>query len=197
MTQKISLVFYKNLIVSDFLILRKKYKGSKLFFNSFLQITVSRYVTCLNFLEILKNLKQFISLLLFLKSYNYLFLFYSTNKQHRILLKGHINKIMSVPDMICLQNLKFCLPSKYSLKIQETEEEGEDFLYLKFFNSLGFIPGRNFFQALQKQILFFFAVNIKSRQNSRIGEYILFNDVLELQKLFFLLLIVKSVLQNK
>lgn len=195
MQQKISLAFYKSLIISDFLIIRRKYKGSKCLFNSFLQVAVSNYAVCLSFLEVLKSLKQFMSLLLFLKEENNsLFLLYSINKQHRILLKGYFTDVLKVPHMICLQKLQFRLPDNYCIKTQD--EDGENWKYIKFFSSFGFIPGRSFFQALQNQILLLFAVNVKSR-NLHIGEYKLFNDVLELQKLFFLVLIAKSVLQNK
>ena len=68
MAKKVSLLFYKSLIISDFLIIRKKYKVSKLFINFLLEIKIDNFIVCLNILETLKSLKQFISILLFLKT---------------------------------------------------------------------------------------------------------------------------------
>ena len=48
MAKKVSLLFYKSLIISDFLIIRKKYKVSKLFINFLLEIKIDNFIVCLN-----------------------------------------------------------------------------------------------------------------------------------------------------
>jgi hypothetical protein len=192
MAKKVSLLFYKSLIISDFLIIRKKYKVSKLFINFLLEIKIDNFIVCLNILETLKSLKQFISILLFLKGQKPLILFYVPNKQYRALLNEYFIDTLKLQDILFLQNLQFKLPEKYFSVDKKTQKRN----YTTFFSCLGFDKAVSLPAVLQKQIFLLSTVNVKS-SFWQFGDYKVFNDMLELQKIFFFVILAKQILKNK
>lgn len=192
MAKKVSLLFYKSLIISDFLIIRKKYKVSKLFINFLLEIKIDNFIVCLNILETLKSLKQFISILLFLKGQKPLILFYVPNKQYRALLSEYFIDTLKLQDILFLQNLQFKLPEKYFSVDKTTQKRN----YTTFFSCLGFDKAVSLPAVLQKQIFLLSTVNVKS-SFWQFGDYKVFNDMLELQKIFFFVILAKQILKNK
>jgi hypothetical protein len=192
MAKKVSLLFYKSLIISDFLIIRKKYKVSKLFINFLLEIKIDNFIVCLNILETLKSLKQFISILLFLKGQKPLILFYVPNKQYRALLSEYFIDTLKLQDILFLQNLQFKLPEKYFSVDKTTQKRN----YTTIFSCLGFDKAVSLPAVLQKQIFLLSTVNVKS-SFWQFGDYKVFNDMLELQKIFFFVILAKQILKNK
>lgn len=192
MTKKVSLVFYKSLIVSDFLIMRKKYKISKFFINVLLEVKIDNFIICLNILETLKSLKQFISILLFLKRQKSLILFYVPNKQYRALLNEYFIDGLKLQNMLFLQNLQFKLPEKYFSVDKKLQKRN----YTTFFSCLGLDKTVLLSSILQKQIFLLSTVNTSSNF-WQFGDYKVFNDMLELQKIFFFVILAKKILNKK
>jgi|LauGreSuBDMM15SN_2_FD.fasta_scaffold37019_4 hypothetical protein len=178
-------LFLKSLIESDFLFLEQKARPQLKVLNSFSKINKNSGWTFIDPVETTKNLKQLIRTLRFLKNQDSNFLHCLVeNKQYLDIIQTFLQSVslatpVSVKDTLPTKNLsqntlQVLILLNFSLNNKET--------FLK--------------RLFDKNIFLINKINSKIEKNNW-GTYKIYNDLTDVKKIIFLLVIISNILEKK
>jgi hypothetical protein len=178
-------LFLKSLIESDFLFLEQKARPQLKVLNSFSKINKNSGWTFIDPVETTKNLKQLIRTLRFLKNQDSNFLHCLVeNKQYLDIIQTFLQSVslatpVSVKDTLPTKNLsqntlQVLILLNFSLNNKET--------FLK--------------RLFDKNIFLINKINAKIEKNNW-GTYKIYNDLTDVKKIIFLLVIISNILEKK
>jgi hypothetical protein len=178
-------LFLKSLIESDFLLLEQKSASQLRSLNLFSKINKNSGLTFIDPIETVKSIKQLIRTLNFLKTQKSTFLhFLIENKQHLNIAQAFLKSVsLSAPVAV-----KETLPS---------ENLSQSTLQLLILINFSLNNKETFIKRLfDKNIFLISKINSKIEKNSW-GAYKIYNDLSDIKKIIFLLVIVHNVLEKK
>lgn len=185
MKKKNSLNFFYSLINSDFLLLEKKNIIKKnRFLKSNLKLLNNKKssFSVLNYLELIKTLKQFIRILQFFKN----------AKDPLLLLDFNNKQFLKVADLFFKKH-DFILPVEFKKKASLSKKKSPFILFL----DKNFLNNKNTLKKLVYSNIFII-IQINSFVNSlNSSSYKIFNSFNTLKKLIFLIVLIKKVYTKK
>lgn len=178
-------LFLKSLIESDFLFLEQKARPQLKFLNSFSKINKNSGWTFIDPVETTKNIKQLVRTLRFLKNQNSTFLHCLVeNKQYLDIIQTFLKSVSLVTPV----SVKETLPNK---------NLSPDTLQLLILLNFSLNNKETFLKRLfDKNIFLISKINSKLEKNNW-GTYKIYNDLMDIKKIIFLLVIISSSLEKK
>jgi hypothetical protein len=178
-------LFLKSLIESDFLFLEQKARPQLKVLNSFSKINKNSGWTFIDPVETTKNLKQLIRTLRFLKNQDSNFLHCLVeNKQYLDIIQTFLQSVSLAAPV----SVKETLPTK---NLSQSTLQVLILLNFSLNNKETFLK-----RLFDKNIFLINKINSKIEKNNW-GTYKIYNDLTDVKKIIFLLVIISNILEKK
>lgn len=178
-------LFLKSLIESDFLFLEQKARPQLKVLNSFSKINKISGWTFIDPVETTKNLKQLVRTLRFLKSQDSNFLHCLVeNKQYLDIIQTFLQSVSLAAPV----SVKETLPTK---NLSQSTLQVLILLNFSLNNKETFLK-----RLFDKNIFLINKINSKIEKNNW-GTYKIYNDLTDVKKIIFLLVIISNILEKK